>query len=140
VCVFLVLVRLVSRVLLREFSCSSLSAQCVREYLRNKIYESDVQDITCPAVNCESHLSEDHIHAAIDESLWKKYLHFKLQSDLRRNPNARWCPRAGCGFGYAFVCGLCSCSLFDLSLDRSLDRQPLVLSALISFLRTHILS
>mmetsp|Transcript_2511 Transcript_2511/g.5989 ORF Transcript_2511/g.5989 Transcript_2511/m.5989 type:complete len:642 (+) Transcript_2511:101-2026(+) len=72
---------------------------CMREYLRNKIYESEVQDITCPAVDCESHLTDDQIRGAIDESLWNKYLHFKLQSDLRRNKNARWCPKAGCGFG-----------------------------------------
>jgi predicted nucleotidyltransferase len=70
---------------------------CFTEYLQLKIVEKQVLDIPCPDPRCEETVSYTEIQRAVSAEHFHKYEDFTLQAALSQDPNARWCPKPGCG-------------------------------------------
>ena len=71
---------------------------CWLEYLKEKISNARVQNITCMQNKCKSELNEKFIFSIIgnDELLKSKYEKFKIKENILNNPNMKFCPYPDC--------------------------------------------
>ena len=71
---------------------------CWLEYLKEKISNSRVKNITCMENKCKTELNENFILSIIgkDETLKSKYEKFKLKENILNNPNMKFCPYPDC--------------------------------------------
>ena len=71
-------------------------------YLTSSLTNADLQqlhqvlDIKCPSTDCDQHFADGQIKCCLDPDLYQKYLRFRNNALLNRNPNLRWCIRPSC--------------------------------------------
>lgn len=73
---------------------------CMRSYLGQQIGDKKAK-INCPTPDCPTIFPEEFLEhlCSEDEELLRLLHERKRREELHHNPNARWCPRAGCGNG-----------------------------------------
>ncbi len=71
---------------------------CWLEYLKEKISNARVKNITCMQNKCKSELNDNFILSIIgnDENLTSKYEKFKIKENILNNPNMKFCPYPDC--------------------------------------------
>ena len=75
---------------------------CWIEYLKEKITNSIVDNLTCMQHNCKTKLNDDFVKNILedDKDLLDKYIKFKKNLEIVNNPNKKFCPYPNCD-GYA---------------------------------------
>lgn len=73
------------------------SPECLEGYLNNKIMENKCVDIKCPDPKCATLIQYYEISDLVAEDMMQKFETFSVQQALAADPNARWCPKPGCG-------------------------------------------
>jgi hypothetical protein len=71
---------------------------CVIDYIKNKINNSDVEKIGCPEGidKCNSFFTEEDIKALVTRLDYQRYLKFKKRIEIYKIPNSVICPIANC--------------------------------------------
>lgn len=64
---------------------------CIKDYLRNRIYESYVVDIKCPGMGCQHEMMPDIIQSLVTPEAFEKYEKFKLRANLISDPEICFC-------------------------------------------------
>jgi IBR domain, a half RING-finger domain len=70
--------------------------KCLHEYIKLRIQESQVLTMPCPNHECRIEINEATIKALVSEELYEKYLSFKKNEELSKDPYLRWCPKPNC--------------------------------------------
>eukprot|EP01102_Stenamoeba_stenopodia_P019567 TRINITY_DN7426_c0_g1_i1.p1 TRINITY_DN7426_c0_g1~~TRINITY_DN7426_c0_g1_i1.p1 ORF type:complete len:551 (-),score=94.82 TRINITY_DN7426_c0_g1_i1:41-1693(-) len=79
----------------------SVCRTCATSYFTLNIEEGKVTKLTCPGgADCEE-LANEHDVMKVVPHLLEKYRLFSHYNKVRADPNARWCPKPGCG-GFAY--------------------------------------
>ena len=92
----------------------SFCKDCLHEYIKLRIEESQVLSMPCPNHECRVEINELTIKSLISSDLYEKYLTFRSNEELSRDPFVRWCPKPDCK-GYdigslkknQLVCNVC---------------------------------
>ena len=95
-----------------HFYCVS----CLSVALETKIKNGEVLRIPCFNPMCLTDISRDDIQKCVSESVFAKYNQFIYLTNLRENPNIRYCPVSNCStlitnassFDSIVVCPTCS--------------------------------
>jgi hypothetical protein len=71
---------------------------CIVEYIKNKINNSDVEGIGCPEGKgkCDRMFSAEEIKVLVSQKDYERYLKFKKRTELNKIPNSAVCPIADC--------------------------------------------
>ena len=69
---------------------------CIFEYIKIKIEDGQVLSIACPNHECSSIISEENIKSIVTPILFEKYILFKNNEQLSKDPSLRWCPKPDC--------------------------------------------
>ena len=69
---------------------------CMSGYLTSKVNDGHVLNVFCPYPNCSRMLSSSDFIALLPSELHGKYERFRQNAEVALDPNARWCPTAGC--------------------------------------------
>lgn len=96
---------------------------CLLEYIKIRIEESQVLSMPCPNHECRAEISEALIKGLVSPVLLEKYLTFRNNEELSKDPFLRWCPKPDCkgydigslkknqltcntcGFNFCYYCG-----------------------------------
>ena len=76
---------------------------CIFQYIKLKIEEGQVLNIPCINHECHNLITETKIKSIASPILFEKYLLFKNNEELSKDPFLRWCPRPDCK-GYDIGC------------------------------------
>lgn len=70
---------------------------CIKSYLKENIFNNNVLKIHCPD-DCKYILTENDVKNLLVEDflLLSKYEKFKINAELRQNPDSMWCLTPGC--------------------------------------------
>ncbi|CAG9333288.1 unnamed protein product [Blepharisma stoltei] len=79
-----------------ECGSHSFCKNCIFEYLKVKINESKVENITCPGDGCKKVFTEEMIGIIVGEELFQKYKKFKWRLELLKDPSVKWCQTPNC--------------------------------------------
>eukprot|EP01090_Pellita_catalonica_P002670 TRINITY_DN12242_c0_g1_i1.p1 TRINITY_DN12242_c0_g1~~TRINITY_DN12242_c0_g1_i1.p1 ORF type:complete len:237 (-),score=31.49 TRINITY_DN12242_c0_g1_i1:84-731(-) len=71
--------------------------ECLGEFLKVKIMESETDKLFCPDPQCKCEISRDEVRHCVSPELFAKFDEFTLKSALNNMEDLRWCPKAGCG-------------------------------------------
>jgi len=71
--------------------------ECLKGFFISKINDGHTRNIHCPQTNCKHIIGYAEIKHCVDKHAFDKYEKFLLQATLKDDPNARWCPKPGCG-------------------------------------------
>ena len=78
-------------------TCSHLFCrECLAGYVSSKVNDGHVLNVHCPYPNCARVFSPPDFLAHLPSDLRAKYERFRLNAEVSLDPNARWCPTAGC--------------------------------------------
>ena len=70
---------------------------CIHSYLNNELEITKVGKIKCIDINCHELFTDEEIKNNITPEMFQKYQKFLELKKIIMNPNAKWCPRPGCG-------------------------------------------
>ena len=77
--------------------CSHLFCRdCMTGYVTSKVNDGHVLNVHCPYPNCSRVLSSSNFLNLLPSDLHTKYERFRQNAEVALDPNARWCPTAGC--------------------------------------------
>lgn len=77
--------------------CSDIFCKdCLQGYVTIRIEEGQVLTMPCPNHECKSQIEDRIIKVLVPEALYEKYLKFKNNEELSKNPYLRWCPQPDC--------------------------------------------
>lgn len=77
--------------------CSDIFCKdCLQGYVTIRIEEGQVLTMPCPNHECKSQIEDRIIKVLVPETLYDKYLKFKNNEELSKNPYLRWCPQPDC--------------------------------------------
>lgn len=69
---------------------------CLSTALETKIKNGEVLHIHCFNPMCGKEISRDDIEKCVSENVFDKYNQFIYLTNLRENPNIRYCPVSNC--------------------------------------------
>jgi len=69
---------------------------CIFQHLTQLIMDGRVRELKCPFPTCGMIPDTNCLKGILNEEMFTKYREFSVLSDLRNNPNARWCPIKTC--------------------------------------------
>ena len=69
---------------------------CLKTYINNSISQN-ILDIRCPYDQCQEYIEEKIIKEYLSSSRYEDYLRYKLNNEMAKNSDIRWCPRKECG-------------------------------------------
>lgn len=97
--------------------------RCLTKHVDARLDVSNgAEDIRCPRPNCNRVYSDEEIKAIANQATFAKYDKARLLSVLAREPNFRWCLRAGCQSGQIYdVDPNESCNIFGNT--GNIDRE-----------------
>ena len=79
---------------------------CIHTWIQVSVIDGELQP-RCPHPPCRKVMSEDFIQDTVQESVWDKYLRYKIIQQVDRNPDARWCPECDGAAVYRMkLCGV----------------------------------
>lgn len=81
----------------RELECHHrFCDECLAHYLRAELEEARVIDINCPQQGCSELLCEEDVEELLTEAEFRRLQQLIFLTEVRQDPNARWCPQPGC--------------------------------------------
>ncbi len=70
--------------------------ECWTQYLEVNIKDGNIKKLKCPDPECDRKVSDKEIEKLVDEQTIRKYKKFKLNLEVAKDPNKRWCLTPDC--------------------------------------------
>ena len=81
----------------RELECGHRFCDgCLSHYLKVLVEEAKVIGIKCPHQECAEEMCEEDMEELLEERDFARLQQLVFLTEIRQDPNARWCPRPGC--------------------------------------------
>jgi hypothetical protein len=75
----------------------SFCKTCLADHLKANIEDGKVKKIPCmQGGGCKEVFTREDVEGFGSEEIFKKYVLFKMNIDVDRNNNLKWCPKSGC--------------------------------------------
>jgi IBR domain, a half RING-finger domain len=65
-------------------------------YLKSQIMSGRCAQMKCPDPDCKRIVTSAEVQRSVERDVYDKYQEFMLQDHLKKDPDCRWCPKAGC--------------------------------------------
>eukprot|EP00013_Stygamoeba_regulata_P013604 CAMPEP_0177679986 /NCGR_PEP_ID=MMETSP0447-20121125/29921_1 /TAXON_ID=0 /ORGANISM="Stygamoeba regulata, Strain BSH-02190019" /LENGTH=562 /DNA_ID=CAMNT_0019189265 /DNA_START=21 /DNA_END=1709 /DNA_ORIENTATION=+ len=84
--------------LMKDAGCGThkYCKNCLKSHFATLIMDGRVNELSCPNPECDHVPCDEIIRRVCGLELYSKYQEFAVLVNLRKNPNARWCPRKDC--------------------------------------------
>jgi len=81
-----------------NLSCGHMHCrECVSAFLKINIINRSIIELKCPEEGCEARFKKKNIESLCDKEIYQKYSDFRLDQEISKSKEFKWCPVPDCG-------------------------------------------